>query len=147
MNKISLAVLAVVAMVLAAAAPAAADTPEASIVIDHRASELYPFEPPGGAPGEAYPATSVNAAALHCPAGDYLMSASLVQDGLPTLWAVWGHGAGEVRCDGGTVMLSMAFSRREPLLHPGRATVRFSLRDASTSEQLAEGTRTVRIPN
>ncbi|MEO3769780.1 hypothetical protein [Micromonospora sp. B9E7] len=146
MYKISLAALTVAAIVLAAGSPAAAATTGTRITIDRHASELYLFEPPLAEPGEAYPATSVDATARNCPAGPYLMSASLVQDGLPTLWATSGRGAGEIQCDGGTVALGMGFARREPVLHPGKATVRFALRDLYTGEQLAENTRTVWIP-
>ncbi|MEU8330929.1 MULTISPECIES: hypothetical protein [unclassified Micromonospora] len=146
MYKISLAVLAAAAIVLGAGAPAAATTAPTRITIDRHASELFPFEPPVGEPGVTYPATAVTATARHCPAGIVLMSASLVQDGLPTLWATGGHGAGEILCDGGTVELAMAFARITPALHPGRATAHFSLRDATTNEEFAEGTRTVWIP-
>ncbi|MEU4550404.1 hypothetical protein [Micromonospora violae] len=148
MYKLGLAVLTVAAMVLAAPSPAAATTTttQTSITIDRHASELFPFEPPVGEPGVTYPATRVTATADNCPAGIVLMSASLVQDGLPTLWATGGRGAGEIVCDGGTVELSMAFARITPALHPGRATARFSLRDWDTGEQFAESTRTVWIP-
>ncbi|MDG4779707.1 hypothetical protein O7614_08635 [Micromonospora sp. WMMD961] len=145
MYKISMAALTAAAIVLAAGSPAAA-TAGTSITIDRHASELYLFEPPLAEPGEAYPATSVDASARNCPAGAYLMSASLVQDGLPTLWATSGRGAGEIQCDGGTVALGMGFARRDPVLHPGKAAVRFALRDAYTGEQVAESTRTVWIP-
>ncbi|MET7963621.1 hypothetical protein [Micromonospora zamorensis] len=146
MYKISLALLTVGAMVLGAGSPAAATTARTRITIDRHASGLFPFEPPYGEPGVTYPATSVAASARHCPAGIVLMSASLVQDGLPTLWATSGHGAGEIVCDGGTVELGMAFARITPAVHPGRATAHFSLRDANTGEVFAESTRTVRIP-
>ncbi|MGC4814260.1 hypothetical protein ACLQ29_27335 [Micromonospora sp. DT228] len=147
MYKISLAVLAAAAIVLGAGAPAAAAAAPTRITIDRQASELFPFEPPVGEPGVTYPATRVTATARHCPAGIVLMSASLVQDGLPTLWATAGHGAGEILCDGGTVELTMAFARITPAVHPGRATARFSLRDANTGEEFAASTRTVRIPS
>ncbi|SCF30246.1 hypothetical protein [Micromonospora chokoriensis] len=146
MYKTSLTALTAAAIVLAAGAPAAATTAPTRITIDRQASELYLFEPPLAEPGEAYPATSARATARNCPAGPHLMSASLVQDDLPTLWATSGRGAGEIQCDGGTVQLAMGFARRDPVLHPGRATVRFALRDADTGEQLAERTRTVWIP-
>ncbi|WP_165947225.1 hypothetical protein [Micromonospora sp. 15K316] len=144
MHKASMAALTGVALVLAAGSPALAGTPRPRITIEHRASELYLFQPPFHE--ESYPATGVDGLVRHCPSGNYLLSASLEQDGLPTLWATSGRGAGEVRCDGGEAVLSMAFTRLDPLLHPGRATVRFALRDAYTSEQLTETTRTVRIP-
>ncbi|RQW97808.1 hypothetical protein [Micromonospora inaquosa] len=146
MYKFGLAALTVTTMVLAAASPAAATTARTSITIDRHASELFPFEPPAGEPGVTYPATSVAATARNCPAGIVLMSASLVQDDLPTLWATGGRGAGEIVCDGGTVELTMAFARIAPALHPGRATARFALRDWDTGEQFAESTRTVWIP-
>ncbi|SCE75696.1 hypothetical protein GA0070607_1188 [Micromonospora coriariae] len=146
MHKFSLAALTAAALVLVAASPATASTTRTRITIDRHASELYLFEPPGAEPGEAYPAAGVEAVARNCPTGPHLMSASLVQDGLPTLWATSGRGAGEIQCDGGTVELGMAFARRDPVLHPGKATVRFALRDWYTGEQLAESTRTVWIP-
>lgn len=146
MYKISLALLTATALVLGAAAPAAATTARTRITIDRHAGELFPFEPPYGEPGVTYPATTVEASARNCPAGIVLMSASLVQDDLPTLWATAGHGAGEILCDGGTVALRMAFARIAPALHPGRATAYFSLRDSTTGEQFAESTRTVWIP-
>ncbi|MET8349466.1 MULTISPECIES: hypothetical protein [unclassified Micromonospora] len=111
-------------------------------------SLLHPPDRHGGrgtATGIALVA-GVEAIARNCPAGPHLMSASLVQDGLPTLWATSGRGAGEIQCDDGTVELGMAFARRDPVLHPGRATVRFTLRDWYTGEQLAESTRTIWIP-
>ncbi|MEV4813921.1 hypothetical protein [Micromonospora avicenniae] len=144
MYKVGLAVLTAAATVLAAGSPATAGTPRPRISIEHRASELYLFQPPFQE--ETYPATVVTGTARNCPTGNYLLSASLVQDGLPTLWATSGRGAGEFRCDGGTATLSMGFTRLDPVLRPGRATVRFALRDAYTSEQLTETTRTVRIP-
>ncbi|MBM0235131.1 hypothetical protein JNW91_27030 [Micromonospora sp. STR1_7] len=146
MHKISLAVLATAALVLGIGAPATAATARTTITIDRHASALFPFEPPYGDPGVTYPATQVTATARHCPAGVVLMSASLVQDGLPTLWATSGHGAGEIVCDGGTVDLGMAFARIAPAVHPGRATAHFSLRDPYTGEQFGETTRTVWIP-
>ncbi|MBM0205474.1 hypothetical protein ACIA47_27670 [Micromonospora sp. NPDC051227] len=146
MYKFGLAVLTVAAMVLGAGSPAAATAARTRISIDRHTSELFPFEPPVGEPGVTYPAAGVTATARNCPAGIVLMSASLVQDGLPTLWATGGHGAGEILCDGGTVELGMAFARIAPALHPGRATAHFSLRDWDTGEQFAESTRTVWIP-
>ncbi|MCG5452601.1 MULTISPECIES: hypothetical protein [Micromonospora] len=146
MYTFGLAVLTVAAMVLGAGSPAAATTARTRITIDRHTSELYPFEPPVGEPGVTYPAAGVTATARNCPAGMVLMSASLVQDGLPTLWATGGHGAGEILCDGGTVELGMGFARIAPALHPGRATAHFSLRDWDTGEQFAESTRTVWIP-
>ncbi|MET7947683.1 hypothetical protein [Micromonospora sp. NPDC005324] len=148
MFTFGLAVLTVAAMVLGAGSPAAATTTARTrITIDRHTSELFPFEPPyAEPPGMTYPAARVTATARHCPAGIVLMSASLVQDGLPTLWATGGHGAGEILCDGGTVELGMAFARIAPALHPGRATAYFSLRDSNTGEQFAESTRTVWIP-
>ena len=146
MYKFSLAVLTVTAAVLGGGSPAAASTTTTSITIDHDASELYLFEPPLGEPGEAYPATAVTATAHGCPAGSRQLSASLVQDGLPTLWATSGRGAGEIECDGGPAALWMAFTRKEPVLHPGRATAHFALYDMNTGEHLGETTRTVWIP-
>ncbi|MEU8211402.1 hypothetical protein AB0B85_19660 [Micromonospora sp. NPDC049044] len=146
MHKVGLALLTVGAMVLGVASPAAATTAQTTITIDRLASGLFPFEPPYGDPSVTYPATRVTATARNCPAGIVLMSASLVQDGLPTLWATGGHGAGEIVCDGGTVELTMAFARITPAVHPGRATAHFSLRDADTGEEFAASTRTVRIP-
>ncbi|MET8251885.1 hypothetical protein [Micromonospora sp. NPDC005197] len=40
----------------------------------------------------------------------------------------------------------MGFYRGGPVLHPGRATVRFELHDAYVGTTLTETTRTVRIP-
>ncbi|WP_433267711.1 hypothetical protein ACQPWR_07170 [Micromonospora vinacea] len=147
MYKFGLAVLTVATMLLGAGSPAAAATARTSITIDRHASELFPFEPPyAEPPGVTYPAARVTATARHCPAGVVLMSATLVQDGLPTMWATAGHGAGEILCDGGTLELTMAFARITPAVHPGRATAHFSLRDSTTGEQFAESTRTVWIP-
>lgn len=54
--------------------------------------------------------------------------------------------AGEITCDGGTTSLSMSFYRADPVLHPGRAVVRFELHDAYQGTTLTETTRSVRIP-
>ncbi|GAB3955768.1 hypothetical protein [Micromonospora vulcania] len=146
MRRISLAVLTIAAIVLTVAAPATASARGAKIRIEHRTSALYPYDPSYEQEGLAYPATIVRGEVRRCPAGTYFLSASLTQDGLPTVWATSGHGAGEVTCDGGTVSLTMGFYRTDPVLHPGRATVRFELHDAYVGTTLTETTRTVRIP-
>ncbi|PWR07877.1 hypothetical protein DKT68_17780 [Micromonospora acroterricola] len=136
----------IAAIVLAVAPPAAAATPSAHIRIEHRASELYPYDPSYEQQGPDYPATRVWGEVRRCPAGIYNLSASLIQDGLPTVWATSGRGAGEITCDGGTESITMSFYRTDPLLHPGRAIVRFELHDAYGGTTLTETTRTVRIP-
>ncbi|SIN38219.1 hypothetical protein [Micromonospora cremea] len=146
MRRISLAMLTIAAIVLSVAPPAAAATPSTRITIEHRASELYPYDPTYEQEGPDYPATRVWGELRRCPAGVYNLSASLHQDGLPTVWATSGRGAGEITCDGGTESLSMSFYRTDPVLHSGRATVRFELHDAYVGTTLTETTRTVRIP-
>ncbi|MDH6463094.1 hypothetical protein M2302_003279 [Micromonospora sp. A200] len=56
------------------------------------------------------------------------------------------YGADEITCDGGTTSLSMSCYRADPVLHPGRAVVRFELHDAYQGTTLTETTRSVRIP-
>ncbi|MEH1169785.1 hypothetical protein V6V47_30835 [Micromonospora sp. CPCC 205539] len=146
MRRISLAALTIATIVLAVAHPAVAATRPATITIEHRASQLYPYDPSYEGEGPDYPATRVLGEVRRCPTGYYFLSASLHQDGLPTLWATSGHGAGEVTCNGGTVSISMSFYRTDPVLHTGRATVRFELHDAYVGTTLTETTRTVKIP-
>ncbi|CCH16590.1 Protein of unknown function [Micromonospora lupini str. Lupac 08] len=145
-RRISLAVLTIVALVLTAATPATAATRNASIRIDHRTSEIYLYDGSPDGTGPAFPAATARGEVRNCPTGVYFLSASLIQDGLPTYWATGGLGAGEIVCDGGTASISMGFYRGGPVLHPGRATVRFELHDAYVGTTLTEKTRTVRIP-
>ncbi|MFG3558008.1 hypothetical protein ACGGAQ_26900 [Micromonospora sp. NPDC047557] len=146
MRRISLTVLTMVALVLTAAPPATAATRNASIRIDHRTSEIYLYDGSPDGTGPAFPAATARGEVRNCPTGVYFLSASLTQDGLPTYWATGGLGAGEIVCDGGTASISMGFYRGGPVLHPGRATVRFELHDAYVGTSLTETTRTVRIP-
>jgi hypothetical protein len=144
MRKIGTALLLSLALVLGLAAPAAA-APVPKIKITGTASELFPFDVSIDNAGLFYPATAVRATIKHCPAGGYQFSASLVQDGLPTEWAAHGRGAGEISCDGGSTTFSMAFVRLDPVLHPGEATVTYSVRPWGGAD-IASATRRVTIP-
>ncbi|MEA3040377.1 MAG: hypothetical protein QOE79_2890, partial [Sphingomonadales bacterium] len=112
---------------VAPAAPAVA-TPKPSIRIAPSTSAiwLYPTgdgftEPP------LYPATSVNAKVKHCPAGTYLLSESLVQDGVSAEIAMYGAmGWSVVQCAAGRDAIP-TIGFYSPTLHSGRAIVTVTL--------------------
>jgi hypothetical protein len=145
MRRIGFALLLAAALVVGFGAPATA-APPTKIKIAKTASELFPFDVSIDGSGVFYPASSVRATVSHCPDGLYQFSASMVQDGLPTQWATHGHGAGEIYCDGGSTTFAMGFVRLDPVLHPGRATVTYSIRPFGTGQPIASATRTVTIP-
>jgi len=138
--------------VAAGAAPASA-APPSSIRIKAKTSEIYLYDgsPTGTGPSE--PATTVSTVVRRCPAGDYFLQATLVQDGVSLPWATTALGAGEAYCSG-TRRTPLVMGFYGPDLHPGRATAHFALYRydcvngiCSVSDiATVEATRTVHIP-
>lgn len=131
---------------MAPAAPAvAAPKPSIRIASSTSALWLYPTgngftEPP------VYPATTVEAQVRNCPVGTYLLSETLVQDGVSAEIAMYGAmGWNVVQCTaGGDAIPAIGFY--SPTLHSGRASVTVTLAGVN-GDQTLTSTRRVRIPH
>ena len=113
------ACLAMFALVSASASAG----PAAQLKIEHSTSAIYQYDPSPFGGGPLYDTVTVYAQLRHCPVGDYLLSMTLVQDGVSYPLASSALGVGEFSCtatDTGP-RVSMAFYGNG--LHPGTAVV------------------------
>ncbi|HEX8094119.1 hypothetical protein [Jatrophihabitans sp.] len=141
---LSSAVAACAAALVLAPAAASAD-PAPQLRITHNTSAIYQFDPSPNGDGVLFDTVQVTAELRHCPAGDYLRSITLVQDGVSYPWAVQALGAVEVICPAsGVTGAGMSFFGNG--LHPGTAVVTITITSETDGSVLAQDSRTVRIP-
>lgn len=143
---LSSTVAACAAMLLLA--PTAADAAPASrLKIAHNTSAFYQYDGSPTGAGPLFDAVRVSVQLQNCPAGDYLLWASLVQDGVSYPVASTALGVGEFSCGGTRTapQLSMGFYGNG--LHPGPARVTATVyRQQDGMPVLVESSRMVRIP-
>ncbi|HEV2886457.1 MAG TPA: hypothetical protein VGX49_06065 [Jatrophihabitans sp.] len=142
---LSSTVAACAAMLMLTTTSASA-APAAKLRIEQNTGAIFQYDPSPAGTGPEYDTVTVNTQLRNCPAGDYLLSMSLVQDGVSYPLASSALGVGEFHCTGtGTTQVGMAFYGNG--LHPGTALVTVTIyRQADGMPVLAEGSRTVRIP-
>lgn len=121
----------------------------AELHIWRRATPPRPYDtnPDGGGPYA--PSTRVTGQLKNCVPGEYLLSATLVQDGRSYPWADGGAmGAGEVFCGvfGAPTTVPVGMSFYGTGLHPGRARAVFELNDCCGAGTTVRAARTVWIP-
>jgi hypothetical protein len=142
---LSSAVAACAAMLVLA--PTASAAPAAQLKVLHEASAIYQYDPSPIGNGPLYDTVTVYAQLRHCPAGNYLLSMNLVQDGVSYPLASSALGVGEFSCtdtDAGP-RLGMAFYGNG--LHPGTAVVTVGASGEEDGVPLIEQeSATVRIP-
>jgi hypothetical protein len=145
MRRFLSTIVAMCAVILVAA-PTAADAATAPrLKITHNTSAIYQSDPSQNGDGPLYDTVQVYAQLRDCPAGDYLRSITLVQDGVSYPWAVSAMGAVEVICnDTGVAGAGMSFFGNG--LHPGTAVVTITITSETDGSVLVEDSRTVRIP-
>jgi len=127
-------------------APTAASAePAPHLTITHNTSAIYQYDPSQNGDGVLFDTVRVTAELRHCPAGNYLRSITLVQDGVSYEWAIQALGAVEVICPAtGVTSAGMSFFGNG--LHPGTAVVTITVTSETDGSVLAEDSRTVRIP-
>ena len=139
-------VAACVAMFMLTPASAGAG-PATRFTIEHNTSAIYQYDPSPVGNGTLYDTVTVDTQLRQCPVGNYLLSMTLVQDGVSYPLASTALGVGEFSCtatDPGP-SVSMAFYGNG--LHPGAALATATVyREADGMPVLAESSRTVRIP-
>ncbi|HEX8768561.1 MAG TPA: hypothetical protein VF714_09335 [Jatrophihabitans sp.] len=138
--------LAAAALLLLTPATSADAGPAARLRIEPNTSAIFQYDPSPMGLGTLYDTVSARAQLRNCPAGYYILSMTLVQDGISYPWASSALGAGEVTCPAsGTTPVSMSFYGNS--LHPGTAVVSITIyRQADGMPVLTESSRTVRIP-
>jgi len=123
---------------------ASADT-AARLKITHNTGKIYQSDPSLNGDGPLFDTVQVFAELSRCPAGDYLRSITLVQDGVSYPWAIQALGAVEVICPAtGVAGAGMTFFGNG--LHPGPALVTITVTSEVDGTVLAQDSRTVRIP-
>lgn len=127
-------------------APAASAAPATRLKIDASTSAIYQYDPSPMGLGTLYDTVRVKAQLRNCAPGYYMLSITLVQDGVSYPWASTALGAGEIVCTGsGVTQTGMSFYGNG--LHPGTATVTITIyRQQDGMPVAVEGSRTVRIP-
>src|ERR1700710_354420 len=100
-------------------APAVADAaPAARVAIAHDTSAFYQFDGSPLGTGPTADAVAVHAQLRNCPAGNYIIDMSLVQDSVSYPVASTALGSGELYCSGAkTTPLVTGFYGNS--LHPG----------------------------
>jgi hypothetical protein len=126
----------------------ASAAPAAKLAIAHNTSAIYQYDPSPVGGGPLYDTVTVYTQLSNCPVGDYLLSMSLVQDGVSYPLASTALGVGEFSCTAtdSRPVLGMAFYGNG--LHPGAAVATATVyREVDGMPVLAEDSRTVRIPH
>jgi hypothetical protein len=131
------------ALLLPSTAASAETAPR--LKITHNTGAIYRSDPSPNGDGPLFDTVAVFAELSRCPAGDYLRSISLVQDGVSYPWATQAQGAVEISCAGtGTTRAGMTFFGNG--LHPGPALVTITVTSEVDGTVVAQDSRTVRIP-
>lgn len=125
----------------------ASAAPAAKLAIAHKTSAIYQYDP-SPVSGPLYDTVIVYTRLSNCPVGNYLLSMSLVQDGVSYPLASSALGVGEFSCTATDPrpVVGMAFYGNG--LHPGAAVATATVyREVDGMPVLAEDSRTVRIPH
>jgi len=126
---------------------AAGAAPAARLKIVHETSAIYQYDPSPVGNGPLYDTVTVYAQLRHCPVGDYLLSMTLVQDGVSYPLASMALGVGEFSCTATDTRLREGMAFYGNGLHPGTAIVTVSAHNVENGMPLiAQQTDAVRIP-
>jgi hypothetical protein len=130
-------------------APTAADAqPATRLRIEHTTSAFYLYDGSVTGTGPQLDAVTVYAQLRNCPAGDYLLDMSLVQDGVSYPIASTALGVGEVTCTAANTAPTVRMGFYGNSLHPGSAQVTATLyRQVDGMPVAAKSSRTVVIPD
>src|SRR4051794_775398 len=79
-------------------APTAGAAPAAQFRIEQNTGAIYQYDPSPLGDGPLYDTVAVNTQLRHCPAGNYLLEMTLVQDGVSYPLASTALGVGEFSC-------------------------------------------------
>jgi hypothetical protein len=135
------------AAVLLLAPTAANAAPSARLKIEQNTGAIYQYDPSPNGTGPLYDTVSAHARLRNCPAGYYVLSMTLVQDGVSYPWASSALGAGEITCTATNSQPRVGMSFYGNGLHPGTAVVTMTIyAQADGMPVLAQSSRTVRIP-
>jgi hypothetical protein len=142
---LSSTVAAACAAALFLPATAASAGPAPHLRITHNTGAIFQSDPSPNGDGPLFDTVQVFAELSHCPAGDYLRSITLIQDGVSYPWATQALGAVEVICPAsGVTGAGMIFFGNG--LHPGPAVVSITITSETDGSVLVQDSRTVRIP-
>jgi hypothetical protein len=130
-----------------ASATSAAKAKPVKVRIVHKTSAIYQYDPSPVGGGPTYDTVIAYVQLRHCPAGNYLLDMSFVQDGVSYPYASSALGVGEFSCTATDSAPRLGVSFYGNGLHPGTATVTVSAHDEENGEPLfQEQSGTVRIP-
>jgi hypothetical protein len=128
-------------------APTADAAPATQLQIDRNTSAIYQYDPSPAGTGPEYDTVTVHAQLRNCPAGDYLVDVTLVQDGVSYPWATTALGAGELTCTATSTRPKVGMAFYGNGLHPGPAQATITVyRQVDGMPVLTKSSRTVRIP-
>ena len=140
-------VLAIGAAMLVLAPSVAADAaPATTVRVIHRTSAIYQYDPSPVGNGPTYDTVIAYVQFRHCPVGNYLLSMTLVQDGVSYPYASSALGVGEFSCTATESRPRIGISFYGNGLHPGLAQVVATAHDEENGTPLAQASGTVRIP-
>jgi hypothetical protein len=129
-------------------APTASAAPAAGLKVVHKTSAIYQYDPSPVGNGPLYDTVIAYVQLRHCPAGNYLLDMSLVQDGVSYPYASSALGVGEFSCTATDAGPRLGVSFYGNGLHPGTATVTVSAQDEENGMPLIQQeSGTVSIPN
>ena len=135
------------AAVLLLTSTAAEAGPTARLKIEQSTGAIFQYDPSPAGTGPEYDTVAAYVQLRNCAAGDYLLSMTLVQDGVSYPLASSALGAGEFSCTATNAnpRVGMAFYGNG--LHPGTAVVTVTVyRQVDGMPVVAQASRTVRIP-
>lgn len=129
-------------------APAIASAcPPVGLKIAHTSSAFYQYDGSPNGTGPTFDAVSVKVQLRNCPAGDYVLWMTLVQDGVSYPVASTALGVGEFSCSATNKAPQLHLGFYGNGLHPGRATVTATAyRQVDGMPVLTQASGTVRIP-
>ncbi|HST48311.1 hypothetical protein [Jatrophihabitans sp.] len=128
-------------------APAADAAPAAQLQIERNTSAIYQYDPSPFGDGPLFDTVNVSGQLRNCPAGDYLVDVTLVQNGVSYPWATTALGAGELTCTATNTRPKVGMAFYGNGLHPGTAQATITVyRQVDGMPVLAKTSRTVRIP-
>ncbi len=140
----AVAACAAAALLVPATAEAA---PRPSLKIARSSSAFYQYDGSVTGTGPTYDAVSVPVQLHNCPAGNYVLWMTLVQDGVSYDVASTALGVGEFSCSATNKSPQLGLGFYGNGLHPGLATVTATAyRQVDGMPVLAQASATVRIP-
>lgn len=125
---------------------AANAAPATKVRVIHKTSAIYQYDPSPIGNGPTYDTVIAYVQFRHCPVGNYLLSMTLVQDGVSYPYASSALGVGEFSCTATESRPRIGISFYGNGLHPGLAQVVATAHDEENGTPLTQASGTVRIP-